>query len=151
VPRVIPDALSPAEPGRLESTLAILEPRLLIDEVRVRLDLIRHPFVSDLYLYLVAPDGTTLLIAYAVGADSDDFYRTRLYDGAAQPIFAGMGPFTGDFRPDSPLAPLSGRNAGGIWRLRIEDHVFRDMGVLYEWSLEVCRSRLFVPAILKGR
>ena len=135
----------------VESRLEILEPRLLIDEVRVRLDLIRHPYVSDLYVYLVAPDDTVILLAYAVGADTDDFYRTRLYDGAAQAVFSGSGPFTGDFRPDFPLAPLRGRGATGTWRLRIEDRVHRDRGVLYEWSLEVCRSRLYLPVILWAR
>jgi subtilisin-like proprotein convertase family protein len=135
----------------MESTLDIVEPGLLIDEVRVRLDMIRHPFVSDLYVYLVAPDNTAILIAFAVGADTDDFYRTRLYDGATQAIVDGSGPFTGDYSPDNPLAPLHGRDARGIWKLRIEDRVHRDAGVLYEWSLEVCRNPLFLPAILRTR
>ena len=135
----------------MESSLDIHEPGLLIDEVRVRLDLIRHPFVSDLYIYLVAPDASTILIAFAVGADTDNFYRTRLYDGAAQAIFSGSGPFIGDFRPDNPLAPLRGREASGTWRLRIEDRVVGDSGVLYEWSLEVCQRSLFLPGILRTR
>jgi subtilisin-like proprotein convertase family protein len=135
----------------VESSLDIIEPGLMIDEVRVRLDLIRHTFVSDLYIYLVAPDGSNILIAYAVGGDTDDFYRTRLYDGATQAVFSGSGPFTGEFRPDNPLAPLRGRDASGAWRLRIEDRVVRDSGVLYQWSLEVCGSQLFLPAILRAR
>jgi subtilisin-like proprotein convertase family protein len=151
VPRIIPDAVSSTEPGVVQSSVDIVEPRLLIGEVRVRLDLIRHPFVSDLYIYLVAPDGFDILIAYAVGADTDDFYRTRLYDGAAQAIFSASGPFTGEFRPDNPLAPLRGRDASGTWTLRIEDRVVRDSGVLYEWSLEVCRRPLLLPAIFKAR
>jgi subtilisin-like proprotein convertase family protein len=151
VPHNIPDAVSSTQPGVVESSLDIVEPHLLIDEVRVRLDLIRHPFVSDLYIYLVAPDGSDILIAYAVGADTDDFYRTRLSDSATQTIFSGSGPFTGEFRPDNPLASLRGRDATGTWRLRIEDRVVRDSGVLYAWSLEVCRSPLYLPAIVRAR
>jgi subtilisin-like proprotein convertase family protein len=151
VPRIIPDAASSTEPGVVLSTLHVAEPGLMIDEVRVRLDMIRHTFVSDLYVYLVAPDNSAILIAFAVGADTDDFYRTRLYDGAAQGIFSGSGPFTGDYRPDNPLAPLRGRDASGIWKLRIEDRVHRDTGVLYEWSLEICSNKLYLPTILRVR
>jgi subtilisin-like proprotein convertase family protein len=151
VPRIIPDAASPTAPGVVESTLDIVEPGLMIDEVRVRLDMIRHPFVSDLYIYLVAPDSTSILIAFAVGATTDDFYRTRLYDGATEAIVDGSGPFTGDYSPDNPLALLRGRVASGVWKLRIEDRVHRDTGVLYEWSLEICSPTLFLPAILSAR
>ena len=56
-------------------------------------------------------------------ADTDNFYGTQLYDGAAMPLANGSGPFTGAYRPDQPLAVLDGQNSAGLWRLNIADVV----------------------------
>jgi hypothetical protein len=62
-----------------------------------------------------------------------------LDDNAADPISAigDVGPFTGRWRPDEPLAAVNGQPIPGTWRLRVQDLGFVDSGILDAWSLEV--------------
>ena len=83
------DIFNPAG-SHVQSSLDILEPRLLV-EVRVRLD---HsaPLHQRPVRLLSGARSVPTSSSLRFGADTDDFYRTRLYDGAAQAIFSRLWP-----------------------------------------------------------
>ena len=110
----------------------------LVGDVNVSVRL-NHTWVSDLTISLVAPDGTTVALASGRGGSGDNFGTgandcsgtpTTFDDSAASPISAGVAPFTGSFRPDSPLAGFNGKSMSGVWKLRISDSFNEDPGVL---------------------
>jgi subtilisin-like proprotein convertase family protein len=136
VPIPVPDNVA----AGIDSALLVPGSGLQLHDIGVRLDDIRHTYDSDLIITLIAPDGTRVLLANRVGQDTDNFYRTVLYDAAATPIVDGSGPFTGAFQPDSPLAALNGHSATGTWKLHIADVAAGDVGTLYAWSLELCTA-----------
>jgi subtilisin-like proprotein convertase family protein len=115
--------------------------------VRVRLN---HTFDFDVVLMLVAPDGTTVSLTENEGLDGDNFgtgandcsgVPTVFDDSATTAIGAGVAPFAGTFRPETPLSVLNGKNATGVWRLRAFD-VFppEDDGTLGCFTLEINRQ-----------
>ena len=135
VPKYIPDNYNVG----VESTLALPAPGVSISNLTVIIDNLLHTYNSDLQIYLVAPDNRSVLIVDRVGDDQDSFIGTRLSDRYTKPIASGTQPFAGEFRPSNPLAAFNGGNSAGVWKLRVVDVANSDVGVLYGWSLEVCR------------
>lgn len=117
--------------------------------VKVRLN---HTFDRDLILELIAPDGTTVTLAanrdtaigggdnYGAGANDCSGTPTIFDDAAAQPISAGVPPFTGSFRPETVLSALNGKNINGTWKLRVTDTETLDTGTVGCVTLEVLRQ-----------
>ncbi len=105
-----------------------------------------HPSDSDLTLELVAPDGTTNLLAAHAGAGGSNFglacapdsSLTFFDDAAPTPIASGFAPFVGRFIPQEPLAVYNGKSGAavnGIWQLHVVDSVAGNAGSLACWSL----------------
>jgi hypothetical protein len=112
----------------------------------VRLDHIQHSADSDLKISLMAPDGSQVLLADQVGLFTHDFYRTVLVDSAPVSLYPdGQGPFTGEYRPDQPLAILNGHGSTGTWTLHLADWAAGDVGTLYAWALELCTDEATPP------
>lgn len=96
-----------------------------------------HPWCSDMDVKLMSPAGTVLDLFNGVGGDGDNFTGTCLSQDAPSTIAQASAPFTGTFRPMSPLGNVNdGTNGNGTWRLRIRDtYPFADAGNLIYWSL----------------
>jgi len=77
---------------------------------------IRHTYVGDLRVELVAPSGERAVLHDRTGGNADDLVRTWS---------------TSD---TSSLAALVGARIAGDWELRVSDHVSRDAGVLNAWA-----------------
>jgi large repetitive protein len=118
-------------------------------DVQVRLN-ITHTWVGDLEISLVSPAGTTIPLITRRGGSGDNFTDTVLDDGAVASIAsitANGAPFTGSFRPESPLAAVRGQNPNGVWQLKIADGAGYDLGSLLNWSLIFSgESGLVTPA-----
>ena len=140
-PQDVPDN----DPAGLTATVEVPLPSQPLTSVGVRISELRHPYVGDLRLTLIAPDGTSLMLVDQVGNDTDDFYQTAFYDAAAAPIANAVGPFTGAFQPDQFLGPLIGRPTHGRWTLHVADLVGGDTGTLYAWALELCADEPLPP------
>lgn len=108
----------------------------MITDVNVQLD-ITHTYDGDLILTLIAPDGTSILLANQRGGGGDNYSGTIFDDEAATAIGAGTAPFAGSYQPEAPLSGLDGRGTEGDWTLQIEDLWPGDEGVLNSWSLTV--------------
>ncbi|MEO8135125.1 MAG: S8 family serine peptidase [Betaproteobacteria bacterium] len=105
---------------------------------------IDHPYVGDLVLGLKAPDGTTVnLVNRMLGGTNDgqNLCGTVLDDlapGSAIGVLSpDLAPFTGTFKPDSPLAVFRGRNANGAWSLQATDQVVTAAGNINNFTIEV--------------
>jgi subtilisin-like proprotein convertase family protein/subtilisin family serine protease len=120
--------------GPYTSTIEITDSGVIRD-LDVLID-ISHEYVSDLYVVLVAPDGTRIDLVTRNGGDGDNFEQTRFDDEATMAISEGFAPFTGHFRPAGELKFLDGMSITGTWKLEIEDiWPSEDDGVLNAWSL----------------
>ncbi len=121
--------------GTIYSTLTIGEGFTIVD-LDVELD-ISHTWDSDLYIYLYAPDGTSIELFGGVGGSGENFVGTALDDEASLAITSGAAPFTGRFRPQQPLSAFDGMNTAGTWTLQVSDTWDWDTGTLNSWSLVV--------------
>jgi subtilisin-like proprotein convertase family protein len=140
----------------VNSSVVIPGPGIVITDISVRIEKISHPSTSDLQITLIAPNNqtVTLISSGVAGGSNMDFIHTIFLDSAPTQI-NGMNPFTGNFRPDSPLSPLNGSGSGGTWKLHIIDTIPLDTGTLEAWGLEVCGSvaapthYVYLPLILR--
>lgn len=129
VPKSIPDA----NPSGVESTISVQESGIVSD-VDVKLT-IQHSRVSDLTVTLVSPDGTIVQLFNNVGGVGSNFTDTVLDDEASTAIGSGSAPFTGSFRPASPLTAFDGKSTSGVWRLKVVDNTSGTAGSLTAWCL----------------
>jgi len=146
VPKNIPDNSTVG----ITSTLTLPMPGVIITDVSVRIETITHPWIGDLVVSLVAPNGqsTTLLNRNGAGANLSFTVFNDAY-----PALSGNPPFTGDFRPNTTmpaLGLLNGQRTGGAWRLVVKDLAQFDTGQIQRWGLELCGThtqQLFLPFI----
>jgi subtilisin-like proprotein convertase family protein len=96
---------------------------------------ITHPYVSDLDLRLNTPDPVMITLASGLGFEGDDYINTVFDNAAAAPIADGIPPFTGSFRPDTPLPSLIETNSAVSWQLGAVDHRPGDEGFIKSWSV----------------
>jgi subtilisin-like proprotein convertase family protein len=106
---------------------------------------IDHTFVSDLAGTLTAPDGRTATLFNGSGGSGNNLCQVVFDDAAAQPfasVTAGLNPFTGRWRPATPLDPFLDAPVTGDWTFTVVDDAPRDTGSIRSVSLHVTG---FVP------
>lgn len=138
-PRAIPDGgstsieLPVAREGKVRS-------------LRVRVGIV-HPWDGDLELKLVSPSGRKVVLASRVGGSGDNFTSTVFDDTASVAIGSGKAPFSGRFRPASPLSAFEGDTVAGTWKLEVSDLSKSDAGSVrffaidFDASASKCGSR----------
>jgi subtilisin-like proprotein convertase family protein len=100
-----------------------------------------HTWVGDLRAVLTSPGGTSVVLFSAPGGtgnSGNNFCQTVLDDAGAtsiQNVTIAQAPFTGTFRPASPLSALIGQTANGAWNLNVSDNAFLDTGSVRAFSL----------------
>ncbi len=121
----------------------------VIGDVNVGLT-IDHTWDGDLILTLISPEGTRVTLSDQNGFFNDNYTNTIFDDDAPISIVAGVPPYTGPHRPQSPLAALIGEDPNGTWQLEVTDvFVPLDDGTLREFALEITTGTL-VTSILPG-
>lgn len=128
VPKSIPNV------SMIRSALTISPGSGPITDVNVRLN-ISHNNDADLSAYLISPYGTRVMLFSDVGGSGDNFNNTTIDDEAAVAITSGTAPFSGTYRPESPLSALDGQDPAGTWWLEIHDDRSPTTGTLNSWSL----------------
>jgi subtilisin-like proprotein convertase family protein len=107
-------------------------------DVEVDIVNLTHTWDGDLNIYLRGPNNVQTALCLRHGGSGDNFVHTVFDDDAAVPIASGTPPFTGSFRPDSPLNPAYvGINANGTWQLEICDAAPGDVGTLFQWRIQL--------------
>ncbi len=124
--------------GQVTDTLDVDDSRQILD-LNVRLD-ISHPFVGDLVISLTSPSGKIVTLVNRRGGSGQNFTNTLLDDEGPTPLTGGFAPFTGTFRPDTPLSGFDGLSALGVWTLTVNDAAALNSGILTGWSLEFTLS-----------
>jgi cysteine-rich repeat protein len=99
---------------------------------------ITHTWDSDVDIYLVSPGGTTLDISTDNGSSNDNYTNTTFDDACTTPVTSGSAPFSGCYKPETPLSGLIGQPANGTWTLKIDDDAAGDTGTLNSWSISMC-------------
>ena len=97
---------------------------------------IDHSWVGDLIMKLTSPSGTTVTLANRPGGtlnSGNNFCQTVFDDSAVnsiQNVAAADAPFTGSFKPASPLAAFLGEDPNGTWVLNVSDNATSDTGTV---------------------
>ena len=153
LPQAIPDATtskSVTTPGEFDSIINIPD-SYPVAGVSLQLN-ITHQNDPDLTAYLVAPDGTQVLLFSGVGTvgTKANFTNTIFSDSATTPITNGGPPFFGSFLPQQAggflQALVTGHSGGpvnsvGKWTLRLIDSNPNGLsGELNSWSLTLIKT-----------
>lgn len=102
---------------------------------------IQHGYVSDLFIGLISPQGTGVVLMNLPGGianEGQNFCNTLLDDDARnliQNITTASAPYSGSYKPASPLAAFNGQNPNGTWRLQVIDPFTPDAGTVRKFSL----------------
>lgn len=114
---------------------------------------INHTWVSDLFIEVTSPSGTTQGIWSQVCGSSDNINATADDEGTetfCAPI--GAGPIDSVFYPpalagEGPLSVFDGENALGNWTLNVSDNFAADLGTLNQWSLHIIEGAPVCPDV----
>ena len=106
-----------------------------IGDLNVAVD-ISYPDAGMLALTLVSPAGTRVPLSQVTGFLGPNFTGTVFDDEAVLPIGSGAPPYTGSYRPVSPLSALDNTSALGTWKLEVRSSWFLT-GTLNAWSLAI--------------
>ncbi len=91
-----------------------------LKDIKVALDL-RHTYIGDLDVKLVAPNGTEVKLHARGGRNAQDL----------------VGVYGADLRSIDDLKKLVGADVKGDWQLKVVDLAGQDTGVLNSWSLDI--------------
>jgi len=96
-----------------------------------------HPHVNDLEIWLIAPDSTWIELSTGNGGSGNNYWQTCFADTAPVFISSGSSPFTGTYRPESPIYVVNnGQNPNSTWQLYIRDtYPLADQGILTSWTI----------------
>ncbi len=116
---------------------------LVVSDVNVILEL-DHTFLSDLYISLTSPSGTTVVLAANSCGDLQNIDAT--FDDDGSDFSCGGNPgISGRMRPLGSLASLNGESTLGDWVLEVRDTAPADGGILRGFTLEICVEGIFRP------
>jgi subtilisin-like proprotein convertase family protein len=130
LPRAIPDN----NPVGINSDLTAALPGGTVTDLDVRIGSLTHTFDGDLIIKLTH-GLTTVTLFNRRGGSGDNITNLVFDDEAASAIAAGAAPFTGSFRPESPLSAFDGQSTSGPWTLNVSDNAGVDTGSLDSWGL----------------
>ena len=97
-----------------------------------------HTFVGDLVITLTSPAGTSVTLSNRRGGGGNNLCNTRFEDSAATPIssiVAAGNPWTGSFRPETPMSAFNGQTGNGVWTVRVVDAAGSDIGSIRAFSV----------------
>jgi len=107
-----------------------------VQDVNVTVN-ITHTYDNDLTLSLITPGATTITLANRRGGAANNYTNTVFDDEAATPIGLGAAPFTGSFKPETPLSAADGPVGTGTWTFKVVDQIAQDVGTLDNWTLNL--------------
>jgi subtilisin-like proprotein convertase family protein len=119
------------------STINISED-ISISDINVTVN-ITHPYIGDVVVELVSPEGTSVSLIASKCETSDDMEATFDDLGEATIICSSGSPsISGILKPSQPLSAFNGEPSAGNWTLNVTDTGIGDDGLLTSWSIEYC-------------
>ena len=117
---VRPNELIPDDTG-MQSVRSVItvEDEITIESLTVQVEIL-HPFIGDLRVFLVSPEGEAVALHDRAGGSAENLFETYTsLDHAG-------------------LAALVGAPAQGEWTLTVDDYLLRgEIGTLEAWSLQI--------------
>ncbi|MBB5804373.1 subtilisin-like proprotein convertase family protein [Saccharothrix ecbatanensis] len=101
---------------------------------------IDHTFVGDLVGTLTSPSGATATVFQRNGAGGNNLCQVVFDDSAERPfssVTSALAPFTGTWRPTTPLSALLTEPVDGTWTFKVVDAASSDRGSLRSVSLKI--------------
>jgi subtilisin-like proprotein convertase family protein len=114
---------------------------------------ITHPKLSDLSIYLSAPDGSIINLTAPSAALTGANFSNTVFTDAGALLTSGSAPFTGSFKPLANMSPSicgitptvatftaiggGNLNPNGNWTLRVIDNTAGNTGNLTSWTVFV--------------
>lgn len=105
-----------------------------INDIKVNLS-INHPDDGELLIMLKAPEGNQITLSSYNGNGGANYINTTFDDSASTSIINGIPPFTGTYKPQSPLSNFLNTNLNGKWILRVFDKTSGNQGTLINWCI----------------
>lgn len=99
-----------------------------------------HTYVSDLVGTLTSPSGASATVFSGNGGSGNNLCQVVFDDDATRSIVSAGStdaPFTGEWKPVSPLAPLLSQPVVGSWTFSVVDRAGGDVGSIRAVSLEL--------------
>ena len=120
------------------SNTITIENDIPLSDINISVD-ITHPYIGDVVLELVSPQGTSISLI-ATQCDSnpdmlvtfDDAGSTAINCSSTSPAISGT------LQPIQALSALNGESSLGDWTLNITDTGIGDDGYLNSWSMTYC-------------
>ena len=108
-----------------------------ITDVNFIMAVLTHSKTGDVEFSIKSPAGTEVILASRRGSTGANYINTVFNDSASTPISSGTPPFTGSFRPESPLSVFNGQNPLGDWILRVNDNAAGDTGRVMNYCITI--------------
>jgi subtilisin-like proprotein convertase family protein len=110
-----------------------------VDNIQVNLTIYHHND-GDLIIQMSKAGMGTLDLSQRNGEGGKNYFYTTFDDNATVPIKSGTPPFTGSYKPQSPLSVYKNHPIAGTWILRVLDLVNGNQGTLSYWCV-IFRSK----------
>ena len=117
-----------------------------IVDLNFKMESLLHTYDGDLLFSIKSPAGDEVILANRRGSSGDNYINTVFDDSAATPISGGTAPFTGSFRPESPLSVYNGQEIHGNWIFRISDMASGDTGRVEKYCLNILYNAILSVA-----
>ncbi|MDP3312757.1 reprolysin-like metallopeptidase, partial [Lutibacter sp.] len=119
------------------STIKITD-YIVVTDVNITVN-ITHPWIGDLSLFLINPQGEEVLLSANNGDEGVNYTNTIFNsDNTLTAINFGIPPFTGSFSPQGDLSKFNTSNGFGDWTLKVVDGGPEDVGTINNWSIDIC-------------
>ncbi len=104
-----------------------------ISDVNINID-ISHPYVRDLFVELISPAGTHVVLWNHNCGNEDNLQLT--FDDQGNAISCSS--LSGNVTPVESLSAFNSEYSGGDWIIHILDNANPDAGTLNSWGLDFC-------------
>ena len=134
----IPDATGSNDYGEsLQNTIEISDLGV-INSLTVNVD-ITHTYIQDLQVALFHPDLETYAILWQRSCDDQDTFEITFDDNGSEIDCTNLT--TATYLPFEDLSVFNGMESEGDWLIFIRDGYTGDIGVLNDWSIEICSEQ----------
>ena len=101
---------------------------------------ITHPYIGDLGIAVLSPDGTEILLKSSQDCSSENNVIGLFNDDTIQYNCFNSGSNIASKSLRDLLSDLNGENTFGNWTIRLGDFASGDTGTLNSWFIEICKT-----------
>lgn len=96
---------------------------------------LNHQNDGDLIIQLLKPGTLNITLSSRNGPGGQNYTNTTFDDSATVSITQGTPPFSGSFKPQSPLGVYNNKPIAGNWILKVTDVAQGNQGTMISWCI----------------